>query len=205
MSTVTKEHASSEHIHLPDPSYWPIALALSTGLLPLGLLMVLWDVGGATTIMILGAFLIVLCLMGWANLLIKENASLPNVLEDDRWMKLGLKLFLMSEASAFGSLFAHHYYSRAHADAWPPLGAPDLETSLPAIATLILMSSSVTMEFAHHALKTGNRKLASLLTFITIVMGTVFLGFQGHEWGFLKTYDEFTLASGTFGTTFYMH
>ena len=86
---------------------------------------------------------------------------------------------------------------------WPPVGAPHLDTTLPAIATLILMSSSVTMELGHHALKHGDRARARLWTLLTIILGVIFLGFQGHEYGFLMAYDKFTLASGMFGSHFF--
>jgi cytochrome c oxidase subunit III len=200
-----------EHVHLPAPSYWPIALALAIGLLPIGFLMAVWG-GGGTAMLIIGGLATVICLMGWANSLIHETAELytlppgtaPSVAEDDRWLKLAVKLFLVSEAAIFGAFFAHHYYSRAHFPQWPPAGAPHLSTSLPAIATLILMASSATMEWAHSALIRGKRRAANGWLLLTIVMGVVFLGFQGHEWGFLKTYDQFTLTSGTFGTSFYI-
>ncbi len=59
------------------------------------------------------------------------------------------------------------------------------------------------MQWAHAALVRNRRRAAGLWTLATITLGTVFLGFQGHEWGFLKSYDKFTQTGGTFGTTFY--
>ena len=203
MATVSHHDSHDDHIHMPEPSYWPLALAFSTGLLPLGFLLSVWA-GKGTALLIVGGVLVITSMMGWANQLIKETATLPNIAEDDHWMRSGMKLFLLSEAAIFGAFFAHHFNSRTYLPEWPPAGAPHLDTTLPAIATLILMTSSVTMEFAHHALKAGKRKAATWLTFITIVLGIVFLGFQGHEWGFLKIYDQFTHQSGVFGTSFYI-
>ena len=88
--------------------------------------------------LVVGGVLVVVCLMGWANQLIRETATLPNIIEDDRWMRLGMKLFLLSEAAIFGAFFAHYYSIRAEAASWPLPGAPHLDTTLPAIATLIL-------------------------------------------------------------------
>ena len=203
MSTVPHHDSHDEHIHMPEPSLWPLILAFSIGLIPAGFLLSVWAHKG-TPLLIGGGVLVIISLMGWANQLIKETATLPDIMEDDRWMKNGMLLFLLSEAAIFGAFFAHHYNSRTYLPEWPPAGAPHLHTTLPAIATLILMSSSVTMEFAHIALKKGKRRAATWLTLTTIVLGAVFLGFQGHEWGFLKSYDQFTLKSGVFGTSFYM-
>lgn len=204
MNSSLHSHAeTADHIHLPAPSYWPIALAAALGILVAGFLLAVWGGNGGVTLLIMGGMATVVGLMGWANRLIQETAELPNVMEDDRWMRVGVKLFLISEAAIFAAFFTHHYYSRAHAPAWPPDGAPVLSTALPAIATLLLMSSSATMEWAHSSLVRGKRKAAFWWLTATLVLGIVFLGFQGHEWGFLMTYDQFTLASGTYGTTFF--
>lgn len=203
MAMLTHHETQHDEIHMPEPSLWPLFLALSIGLLPLGFLLSVWAQKG-TALLVAGGVLVVTCLMGWANQLIRETATLPDIAEDDRWMRSGMKLFLVSEAAIFGAFFAHYYSTRTAAEIWPLPGAPHLDTSLPSIATLILMSSSVTMEFAHHALKAAKRGMASLLTLITIILGIIFLSFQGHEWGFLKTYDQFTQASGITGTLFYI-
>lgn len=197
-------HAHHDHVHLPPPSYWPIFTAMAAGLLMTGLLLWMWEVSLGVSLIVLGSFLALVGMMGWSQALIKENADLPDVIEDDRWMKMGLKLFLVSEAAIFGAFFAHHYYSRFDFPHWPPVGAPHLDTTLPAIATLILMTSSVTMEIAHHALAKGRRTMARHWTGLTILLGVIFMGFQGHEYGFLKAYDNFTLSSGMFGTHFFM-
>ncbi len=199
------ESSQEEHIHLPDPSYWPFALAMSILLIPAGFLMLVWGWGQGlgTSILLFGSLLTVICLMGWASTLIKETSSLPDIMEDDRWMRSGLKLFLVSEAAIFAAFFGHHYYTRAHAAVWPPDGAPHIDTTLPAIATLILMSSSVTMEYAHHLMIKGKKLAARRWVLLTIVLGVIFLGFQGHEYGFLKAYDQFTIQSGVYGSQFF--
>jgi cytochrome c oxidase subunit 3 len=203
MATISEHDAHHDAIHMPEPSLWPLFLAFSIGILPVGFLLAVWTQKG-TALLIIGGVLVVTCLLGWANQLIRETATLPNIAEDDHWMRAGMKLFLISEAAIFGAFFAHYYSIRGSAATWPLPGAPHLATTFPAIATLILMSSSVTMEFAHHALKAARRKVASLLTLTTIVLGIIFLSFQGHEWGFLKTYDKFTHQSGVAGTLFYV-
>ncbi|MBL0062026.1 MAG: cytochrome c oxidase subunit 3 [bacterium] len=195
--------AHHDHVHLPPPSYWPIFTASATGLLATGVLLWLWHASMGVTLIVIGSLLAITGLMGWCQALIKENDEIPDIMEDDRWMKMGLKLFLVSEAAIFGAFFAHHYYTRFDFPKWPPVGAPELDTTLPAIATLILMTSSVTMEYSHHLLKHGNRDKSRLWLGITLLLGIIFMGFQGHEYGFLKAYDKFTLESGMFGSHFF--
>jgi len=195
--------APHDHVHLPPPSYWPVFLAFAAGLFLTGVLMWLWDASSSTIIMALGAVCSITGMMGWSQSLIRELGDIPDVLENDRWMKLGLKLFLVSEAAIFGAFFGHHYYTRFDFPQWPPVGAPHLDTTLPAIATLILMASSFTMELSHHKLKHGHREASRTWLGITILLGLIFLGFQGHEYGFLKSYDQFTMSSGMFGSHFF--
>jgi cytochrome c oxidase subunit 3 len=201
-SSAPSEH-SPDSIHLPAPSYWPIALAFAMAILPVGLLLAMWGGSEASSLLVLGGLATIICLTGWANILVRETATLPNLMEDDRWMRMGILLFLISESAIFGALFAHHFYARWHAPVWPPAGAPKLSTQLPAIATLILMASSATVQQAHSAIVRGRRKAADRWLALTILMGVIFLAFQGYDWGFLKTYDHFTQTSGAFGSSFY--
>jgi cytochrome c oxidase subunit 3 len=186
-------------------SLWPLGLAGAIFVMAVGLLLEIWGRKSGAALLVLGGLAVVVCLMGWANNLIHEAAAQPanDRMTDDRWMRNGVKLFLASETAIFGAFFAHHFYAEWHASTWPPPGAPTLSTHLPAIATLILMSSSATMQWAHSYLLRGKRTQATAFTLVTILLGVIFLGFQGHEWGFLKAYDNFTQSTGAFGTSFY--
>ena len=75
---------------------------------------------------------------------------------------------------------------------------------IPALNTLILLSSGVTVTFAHWALKKGNRPGLSWWLFATLALGFLFVGLQAHEYA--HAYEELglTLHSGIYGTTFFM-
>ncbi len=75
---------------------------------------------------------------------------------------------------------------------------------LPFWNTVILLTSSVTVHFAHTALKAGNRKgLISWLS-LTVGLGVLFLALQGME--YIEAYDHYglTLDSGIYGSTFFL-
>ncbi len=75
---------------------------------------------------------------------------------------------------------------------------------LPFWNTVILLTSSVTVHFAHTALKAGNRKgLISWLS-LTVGLGVLFLVLQGME--YIEAYDHYglTLDSGIYGSTFFL-
>jgi cytochrome c oxidase subunit III len=75
---------------------------------------------------------------------------------------------------------------------------------LPLLNTLILLSSSVTVTIAHHALKAGHRGKILLFLGLTVLLGATFLWFQAHE--YIEAYKELnlTLQSGVYGSTFFM-
>ncbi len=98
---------------------------------------------------------------------------------------------------------------------WPMLNNPDpakfpgpMEIispwGLPLINTILLVTSSFTITFAHHGLNDGNRQKLTMWLAITIALGLIFLGVQGYEYYHAYVDLGLTLSSGIFGTTFFM-
>lgn len=99
--------------------------------------------------------------------------------------------------------------------AWPLLNTPDPllypapkdiinPWGLPLLNTVLLVSSSVTLTLAHHALNKGQRGALKAWLGLTVVLGIAFLGFQAEE--YIHAYKELglTLGSGVYGATFFM-
>jgi cytochrome c oxidase subunit 3 len=99
--------------------------------------------------------------------------------------------------------------------AWPLLNNPDPKLypapegtispwGLPLVNTILLVSSSVTITIAHHALRKGHRGALKIWLAITVLLGLAFLGFQAEE--YIHAYKELglTLGSGVYGATFFM-
>ncbi len=137
-------------------------------------------------------------------------------------------------AMFFGALFYARYYSvpslggetdhhfATHVLLWPDfkaawplfsnpdntkyLGAYDSVPAwgLPAVNTLILLLSGVTITWAHHALRDKHRVQLIMGMSLTIALGLIFLYLQAHEYA--EAYESFnlTLESGIYGATFYL-
>lgn len=99
--------------------------------------------------------------------------------------------------------------------AWPLIQVPLAEKfevakqamgawGLPAINTVILLTSGVTVTWAHHALKKNNRSQLVLGLFLTVALGFLFVGLQA--WEYSHAYQDLGLkmTSGIYGSTFYM-
>ncbi len=128
---------------------------------------------------------------------------------------LGFILFIASEVMFFGGLFAAYFIARADSVQWPPhdlleemkaLGTASsptaelhLELTLPIIATILLVLSSVTIQIAVFQIKKGNRTGMIQFLFISLVLAIVFLIMQMYDYMQL----EFTSGDTIFGTTFY--
>lgn len=99
--------------------------------------------------------------------------------------------------------------------AWPLFHTPNpaefvgpkgiMETwEIPAINTLILLTSSVTITFAHWGVLKNNRSQLIIGQALTVLLGIAFLAMQAHEYGIAYTEKGLKLTSGIYGTTFYM-
>lgn len=75
---------------------------------------------------------------------------------------------------------------------------------LPAINTAILLTSSVTLTIAHHALIAGERGKLIVFQAATVLLGCIFLGLQVEE--YIHAYTEMGLRfdSGIYGSLFFM-
>lgn len=110
---------------------------------------------------------------------------------------------------------ATHQYLWPHFQAtWPLLVNPNPKLfpgpeatiptwGIPALNTVILLSSALTVTWAHWGLKKGNRQQLIIGLILTIILGFTFEGFQAHEYIEAYTDLHLTLASGIYGTTFF--
>jgi cytochrome c oxidase subunit 3 len=75
---------------------------------------------------------------------------------------------------------------------------------LPAINTLILLTSGVTITIAHHALREGKRSVLTTFLAATFLLGFLFVYLQAQEYG--EAYKELGLRldTGIYGSTFFM-
>jgi cytochrome c oxidase subunit III len=75
---------------------------------------------------------------------------------------------------------------------------------IPALNTLILLSSGVTITIAHWGIVRDRRTQAIIFQTLTILLGITFLLMQAHEYIIAYTEKDLKLSSGIYGTTFFM-
>lgn len=121
-------------------------------------------------------------------------------------LRVAMLLFILSEVFFFLSFFWAFYDSSLAPTVelgmvWPPKSVTPLSVySVPLLNTIILLSSGITVTWAHHRLINNffNKTFVSLL--ITVVLGVYFLFMQWLE------YNEamFSMSDGVYGSTFFM-
>jgi cytochrome c oxidase subunit 3 len=94
---------------------------------------------------------------------------------------LGMWMFLATEILFFGGLFmAYTLYRYRFPDAFM-LGSEELNLTLGAINTVVLLFSSLTVVLAVHAAQTA-KKTTTLWLGATLILGVAFLGIKAIEW-----------------------
>ena len=75
---------------------------------------------------------------------------------------------------------------------------------IPALNTIILLSSGVTVTWAHHALKAARRAQLIAGLSLTVALGFIFVALQAYEYIHAYLDLNLTLESGIYGSTFFM-
>jgi cytochrome c oxidase subunit 3 len=112
---------------------------------------------------------------------------------------LGMVLFVASEAMFFAAFFGAYFTIRANSTIWPPKGI-HLKIDIASILTVILVTSSVVLQFGIRAIRTSDPRRAMAWLGVTIALGVAFLALQLYDYSELG----FGVKDGTFGTLFYV-
>ena len=176
-----------------------------------------------------GVAWILFVLYSWFGDTIAESNSGKYGVNVDVSYRWSMAWFIFSEIMFFGAFFAALFYARNIAmpwmgdveskliwpnfqAVWPndgPAGLVEKFTTMgpwpiPTINTLLLLSSGVSITYAHHALVENHMKKAIIGLAVTVGLGFIFLCFQGYE--YYHAYHELNLklTSGIYGSTFFM-
>ncbi|MGB5293576.1 MAG: cytochrome c oxidase subunit 3 family protein [Thermoanaerobaculia bacterium] len=95
---------------------------------------------------------------------------------------LGMWVFLVTEIMFFGGLFTAYIVYRSGSGTAFAMGSHELDITLGAINTAVLIGSSLTMALAVWAAQTGRRKAIVAFILATILLGGIFLGIKVVEY-----------------------
>ncbi|MEI7431301.1 MAG: cytochrome c oxidase subunit 3 [Betaproteobacteria bacterium] len=216
-------HPEHDVYYVPPASIWPLVGSIALLTLATGFAMVLGKIAAGTYVMVLGGGILLLMLLGWFGAVIKESLAGKYAHQVDTSFRWGMVWFIFSEVMFFAGFFGALFYARHLAvpmladaqllwpgftAAWPTAGPGAVDTvitpvnawGIPAINTLILLTSGATVTWAHWGLQKGRQMQLKLGLALTVVLGIIFITLQIHEYG----EAAFTIRDGIFGATFYM-
>ena len=221
-----------EKYFVPEPSKFPILGSLALLLFAFGAVLWLNKVSAGPIMLFLGVALFFFMLFGWFGQVIKESEAGLYSKQVNKSFRWSMGWFIFSEVMFFCAFFGALFYVRifalpwlstgeneallwqGFAAEWPVLATPyeyAMEAftpvgawGIPAFNTLLLLTSGVTLTWAHHGLIKNNRGQLEKGLLLTIILGLIFLGFQSYE--YVHAYSDLNLRmdSGIFGSTFYM-
>ena len=224
---------SQDSYYIPHGTHWPILGSIGLFTLFAGTSVWL-NGGDTTWVALAGVAIVILMMFLWFGEVIRENQAGIYNLQVDRSFRMGMMWFIFSEVMFFAVFFGALFYARQLAlpwldgegnnfftnqllwpdfeAAWPSNGPANIggkfepmgAWGLPALNTVILLSSGVTITIAHHALKANKRGVLNLFLAATFLLGFLFVGLQAEE--YIHAYKELnlTLGSGIYGSTFFM-
>nr|YP_009773400.1 cytochrome c oxidase subunit III [Hanleyella oldroydi]QIZ12613.1 cytochrome c oxidase subunit III [Hanleyella oldroydi] len=191
--------------HLVEFSPWPLTGSVGALFLTAG--MASWFHGYSMILFYLGLFMILLTMVQWWRDIIREGTfqgyHTSKVSSGLRW---GMILFIASEVCFFFAFFWAYFHSSLAPTlevgaCWPPVGVFPLNPfQVPLLNTAVLLSSGVSVTWAHHGLMEGRRDASIQGLFITVLLGIYFTILQGGE--YLEA--PFSIADGCYGSTFFV-
>jgi len=113
----------------------------------------------------------------------EQNAHTEHDHYDAEASKIGMWLFIFTELLLFGGLFiVYSVYRFMNQDAFH-LAAEELNTTIGAINTVLLLISSMTIAMSTSALQFKKKGVTLGLLTVTVILGIVFLVNKYFEWG----------------------
>nr|AVN67985.1 cytochrome c oxidase subunit 3 [Macropanesthia sp. B115] len=191
--------------HLVDKSPWPLTGAIGALITMTGLIK--WFHLYNNQLIFIGFTIMILTMIQWWRDIVREGTyqglHTKFVTKGLRW---GMILFIISEVFFFISFFWAFFHSSLSptieiGSLWPPIGIqPFNPLQIPLLNTAILLSSGVTVTWAHHGLLENNYNQTFQGLLLTIMLGIYFTVLQAYE------YQEasFTIADSVYGSTFFM-
>ncbi|MFN7834964.1 MAG: cytochrome c oxidase subunit 3 [Burkholderiaceae bacterium] len=222
--------ANAPYYYVPAVSQWPIVASLAMLFFGAGAAAWVNGIGWGPASVATGLLILFYSLFRWFGSVIDESQGGQYSGRVDLSFRWSMGWFIFSEVMFFAAFFGALFYARTismpllgnmdhrlvlwpdFVANWPNLGPAQLVEPfrtmgpwpIPTINTALLLTSGVTLTWAHHALLKNHRSQLILGLFLTVLLGFIFLGFQAYE--YVHAYRELNLklTSGMFGSTFFM-
>lgn len=178
---------SNHPFHLVNYSPWPILSSFRAITLIRGI--IIWFHINRNLLMITSYLIIFLCIYQWWRDISHEGTH--QGLHTNKvylGLKIGIILFIVSEVFFFLSFFWTFFHSSLSPDysigaIWPPTRIqPFNPFQIPLLNTIILITSGISVTWAHHSILINNKNQTKISLFITVILGIYFTLLQAYEY-----------------------
>nr|YP_009995251.1 cytochrome c oxidase subunit III [Ochthebius puncticollis]QNP09641.1 cytochrome c oxidase subunit 3 [Ochthebius puncticollis] len=191
--------------HLVDVSPWPLMGALGAMISMIGLIK--WFHYYNNNLFLLGMMIMLLIMYQWWRDVSRESTfqGLHTYIVT-MGMRWGMILFITSEVFFFLSFFWGFFHSSLAPTIelgmiWPPKGIITFNPiQIPLLNTLILLTSGLTVTWAHHSLMENNYTQTKQSLLMTVILGIYFTMLQAYEY----MEASFTISDAIYGSSFFM-
>ncbi|MBI4497008.1 MAG: cbb3-type cytochrome c oxidase subunit I, partial [Chloroflexi bacterium] len=205
--------AGTQHaIHMPDPSYWPIWVAVGIGLAAAGLIFPIVRIGGFLPVLsVIGIVITIIGIYGWSfePPAASDAHQAPSAAEHTEETTTGLNhrkmlmwAFLGSECMFFGTLIGTYMVYRGRSITGP-YPSEVLDIPFTSLSAFVLLLSSFAMVLALAATQRGDQRGLRVWLLATALMGMIFLGGQYYEFTTF-VHEGLSLQQNLFGATFFV-
>jgi cytochrome c oxidase subunit 3 len=208
--------------HLVKPSPWPFLVAFSIGNILIHTVFYLhgydYIIDPILRLLPFSFITFFYGVISWFwDIIIEATFEGRHTLQVQRGLRIGFILFILSEIIFFFSFFWAFFHSSVAPSIWigaiwPPLGIkPIYPWALPLLNTAILLSSGITVTWAHKALTIEYSPSSRINSFlprievikalvVTILLGVLFTSIQLYEY----KHASFAINDGIYGSVFYI-
>nr|YP_010580950.1 cytochrome c oxidase subunit III [Mytilisepta virgata]UZT27173.1 cytochrome c oxidase subunit 3 [Mytilisepta virgata] len=190
-----------------SPSPWPPLVAFCLVNMAIGLVSWMYRVNYSINIILVGGLLLVSCLYLWWRDVLREGDQGYHSKYVIKTYRDGMIMFIVSEVMFFFSFFWAFFHSSLSPNVevggnWPPCGIRSPNAfSIPLLNTWVLVTSGISVNYAHNSLKCRDYDYGSIIGMIfTIVCGIFFVKLQYMEY----FSNSFCISDSVYGSVFYM-
>src|SRR5678809_912072 len=219
----------SARYFIPDPSRWPIFGSLALLCMAFGAALWMNEATWGKFLLIFGVCTLFYMMFGWFGTVAHESEGGSYNKQVDSSFRWGMSWFIFSEVMFFGAFFGALFYMRvisvpdlggleSQQLIWPgfkptwPVSGPGISEQftpmeawgIPALNTLILLTSGATVTWAHWGLLKNNRSQLIWGLVMTVLLGIAFISFQIYEYSHAYSELNLKLTLGAYGATFFM-
>nr|YP_009706667.1 cytochrome c oxidase subunit III [Aphaena amabilis]QEP09164.1 cytochrome c oxidase subunit III [Aphaena amabilis] len=191
--------------HMVTKSPWPILLSFNLLTMLTGT--VKWTQTKQFDLMMTGMTMSLLSMTMWWRDVTRESTFQGNhTIKVKILMKTGMIMFISSEIMFFLSFFWMFFHSSLSPSIeigmnWPPKSIKTFNPmEVPLLNTIILISSGISVTWAHHSILMNKMKSSNKSLMLTIMLGLYFTMLQ--KWEYQQS--MFTMADSIYGSSFFL-